>query len=157
MMKKQEGPRIFSANRRASFDYFLSDFLEVGIVLTGTEIKSLRQGGGSLNDSYVLIRGGELILLNMHIAPYERGNIFNHDPLRTRKLLAHRHQIDKLDKIVKEKGLTLVPIKLYVSHGRAKLEIAVGKGKKHYDKRETIKDRDNARKLNKALKGDLRD
>ena len=156
-MKTSSSRHVLIANRRAFFDYFLSDFLETGIVLTGTEIKSLRKGGGSLKDSYVLVRSGELFLLNMHIAPYEQGNLFNHDPLRTRKLLAHKHEILKLLKAIQEKGLTIVPTQLYLKHGRAKLEIAVGKGKKNYDKRESIKNKENQRKLDKAIKGDLRD
>ena len=156
-MKTTTSRHVLIANRRASLDYFLSDFLEVGLVLTGTEIKSLRKGGGSLKDSYVIVRSNELFLLNMHIAPYEQGNLFNHDPLRTRKLLAHHHEILKLHKAIQEKRLTIVPTQLYLKHGRAKLEIAIGKGKKNYDKRESIKNKENQRKLDKAIKGDLRD
>jgi SsrA-binding protein len=157
MKKKQTGSSLLVSHRRASHDYFLSDFLECGLVLTGTEIKSLRAGGGSLSDSYIVIRQQELYILNMHIAPFKHGTLFNHEPLRTRKLLAHRAQIYKLQKIVQEKGLTIVPTKVYLVSGRAKIEIAVGKGKKLYDKRETIQTRDVNRKLAKAIKGDLRD
>jgi SsrA-binding protein len=152
-MKKSSGEKVLVQYRRASYDYFLSDHLETGIVLTGTEVKSLRAGGGSLNDSYVIARGGELFLLNMHIAPYKQGHMFNHEPLRTRKLLAHRQEIDKLTRIVTTEGVTIVPIKVYLKKGMVKVWIAVGKGKKHYDKREAIKKKETDRQVRQAVKG----
>jgi SsrA-binding protein len=157
MMKITTGQKILSKNQRAFFDYFLSDFLEVGLMLTGTEIKSVREGGAVLSDSYVIIKNHELWILNMHIAPYKRGNIFNHEPLRTRKLLLHKAEIARFAKSTREKGLTIMPTKLYLAKGVAKLEIALAKGKKNYDKREAIKKRELSRKLDKAIKGDLRD
>jgi SsrA-binding protein len=156
-MKKSTGEKILVQYRRASYDYFLSDHLETGIVLSGTEVKSLRAGGGSLSDSYVINRNQELFLLNMHIAPYKQGSIFNHEPLRTRKLLAHKQEIQKLSKSIQEKGLTILPIKLYLKKGMVKVLIAVGKGKKHYDKREAIKTKDTERKMRAAKKGDFHD
>ncbi len=139
-------------NGKAYFNYFLSDFTEAGIELVGTEIKSVRHHGASLSDAYIVEKGGELFVLNMHIAPYDKGNIFNHDPLRTRKLLLHKREIAKLGQKAKEKGFTLVPTRLYLTRGRAKLEIALGKGKNNYDKREVMKERDNKRTVDKAMK-----
>jgi SsrA-binding protein len=156
-MNKATGQKILVKNSKAFYDYFLDDFLEAGIVLTGTEIKSLRDGGGSLSDSYVIIRQEEVYLLNMHIAPYKSGNLFNHEPLRTRKLLLNKREILKYTKAVKEKGLTIMPTKVYLHFGRAKVEIALAKGKKNYDKREAIKTKEQSRKLERAIKGDLND
>jgi SsrA-binding protein len=156
-MKKTTGEKILVQYRRASYDYFLSDHLETGIVLSGTEVKSLRAGGGSLSDSYVIHRNQELFLLNMHIAPYKQGSIFNHEPLRTRKLLAHKQEIQKLSKAIQEKGLTILPIKLYLKKGMVKVLIAVGKGKKHYDKREAMKTKDTVKKMRAAKQGDFHD
>lgn len=136
------GIKIISNNKKAHFNYFLSDFTEVGIELKGTEIKSLRVNGAVINDSYVVIRNGEAEILNMHIKPYEHGNIFNHDPDRTRKLLLHKHEIRYFEDKIKTGGFTVVPTKVYFSHGKCKVEIALAKGKKLYDKRETIKKRD---------------
>lgn len=128
--------KIVTDNRKASFDYFLLDRYEAGIVLTGTEIKSLRKGSCNIRDSYVVIRNGEAYIINMHISKYDEGNIFNHDPLRTRKLLLHKKEINKLVGSIKLEGLTLIPTKVYLLNGRAKVEFAVSKGKKNYDKRE---------------------
>lgn len=128
--------KIVTDNRKASFDYFLEDRYEAGLVLTGTEIKSLRKGSCNIRDSYVVIRNGEAFIINMHISKYDEGNIFNHDPLRTRKLLLHKKEINKLIGVVKVQGLTLIPTKVYLIRGRAKVEFAVAKGKKNYDKRE---------------------
>ena len=128
--------KIITDNRKASFDYFLEDRYEAGLVLTGTEIKSLRKGSCNIRDSYIVIRNGEAYILNMHISKYDEGNIFNHDPLRTRKLLLHKKEINKLVGTVKVQGLTLIPTKVYLVRGRAKVEFAVAKGKKNYDKRE---------------------
>ena len=145
-----DGIKIIASNKKAFFNYFLSDFIEAGIELKGTEIKSLRVTGATLNDAYVVIRNGEAELLNMHIKAYEQGNIFNHDPLRTRKLLLHKKEIRFLEQKIKTQGYTVVPTKVYFSHGRAKVEIALAKGKKLYDKRETIKKRDLDREMAKG-------
>ena len=137
--------KLIASNKKAFFEYFLSDFLEAGLVLKGTEIKSLRFNGCSLKDSYVTIKNGEAYILGMHIAPYEKGNIFNHDATRSRKLLLHKKEILKLSSKVKEKGFTLMCTKVYFSKGKAKIELALGKVKKLFDKRETEKNRDIAR------------
>ena len=132
----ENGIKIVTDNRKASFDYFLLDRYEAGLVLTGTEIKSIRKGSCNIKDSYVVIRNGEAYILNMHISKYDEGNIFNHDPLRSRKLLLHKREINKLIGTVKVEGLTLIPTKVYLVRGHAKVEFAVAKGKKKYDKRE---------------------
>ena len=134
-----ENIKIVTDNRKASFDYFLLDRYEAGIVLTGTEIKSIRKGSCNIKDSYIVIRNAEAFIINMHISKYDEGNIFNHDPLRTRKLLLHKKEITKLIGTVKNEGLTLIPTKVYLVRGRAKVEFAVAKGKKNYDKREDAK------------------
>ena len=146
-MANSNGQKLIAKNSKASFNYFLSDFLECGIELAGTEIKALRVHGASLNDSYVIIRNGEAFILNMHIAPYDKGNILNHDPLRTRKLLLHKKEILRIAQKVKEKQYTIIPTKVYLTNGLAKVEIGLAKGKKNYDKRESIKKRDIDRKL----------
>ena len=151
-MKKEVSKGVLASNRKAHFNYFLSDFLEAGVELKGTEIKSLRKNGASLSDAYIAFKSGEAYIVNMHIAPYEHGNIFNHDPLRTRKLLLHKLEIRRFLAKVKEKGFTILPTKLYLSRGKVKCEIALGKGKKLYDKRETIKQRDIKRDLDKTTK-----
>lgn len=143
--------KIIANNKKAFFNYFLSDFLEVGIELKGTEIKSLRVNGANIGDSYVVIRSGQAEIINMYIKPYDHGNLFNHDPLRSRKLLLHKHEIRWLEQKIKQDSFTVVPTKLYFSKGKAKLEIALAKGKKNYDKRETIKKRDIDRELAKGL------
>lgn len=145
-----KGTKLIASNKKAFFNYFLSEFIEAGIELKGTEIKSLRVNGATLNDSYVVIRNGEAELLNMHIKAYEHGNLFNHDPLRTRKLLLHKKEIRFLEMKMKAEGYTIVPTKIYFTHGKAKVEIALAKGKKLYDKRETIKKRDLDRELSKG-------
>lgn len=142
--------KIIASNKKARFNYFLSDFVEAGIELKGTEIKSLRVNGAVINDSYVVIRNGQAEILNMHIKPYDHGNIFNHDPDRTRRLLLHKNEIVKFENNIKTGGYTVVPTKIYFSHGKAKVEIALAKGKKLYDKRETIKKRDLDRQLSKG-------
>lgn len=148
---KSAGIKIIASNKKAHFNYFLSDFIEAGIELKGTEIKSLRVSGATITDSYIVVRNNEAEIINMHIKAYEHGNIFNHDPLRNRKLLLHKHQIRWLAQKIKTEGYTVVPTKLYFSKGKAKLEIALAKGKKLYDKRETIKKRDIQRELDKGL------
>ena len=144
--------KVLVNNSKAFYNYFLDDFTECGIELVGTEIKSLRRNGASLLDAYIVIRNGEAFILNMHISPYEKGNIFNHDPNRTRKLLLHKKEIFKLERKASQQAMTIVPTKVYLKKGRAKVEIALGKGKKNYDKREVIKKRDDERMMAKAKK-----
>lgn len=145
--------KILAQNKKAYHDYFIEESYEAGIVLKGTEIKSVRKGSANLKDSYIRIRNEEAFLENMHIAPYEQGNIFNHEPLRSRKLLLHKKEIIKLSKVVKEGGLTIVPIKLYFDKGsKVKVEIALAKGKKLYDKRQDLKEKDAKRDIEKAMK-----
>ena len=153
-MEKATGIKICAQNKKAHFNYFLSDFLECGIELTGTEIKSVRDHGCSINDAFVTIKNGECFVINMNIAQYKLGNIYNHDPLRDRRLLLHKNEIIKLSERVQKDGYTLVPTKIYLKKGMAKIEIALGKGKKLYDKRETIKQRDVQKHIEKALKRD---
>lgn len=150
---KNTGIKIICENRKAHFNYFLSEFTECGIALVGTEIKALRTKGCSLNDAYVVIRGGEAEILNMHIPTYDLGTIYNHDPLRTRKLLLHKKEIYWFEKEIKTGGFTIVPTKVYFSKGKAKIEIALAKGKHSYDKRESIKERDIKRDIAKAQNG----
>lgn len=138
-------------NRKAKFDYFIEDTYEAGIVLKGTEIKSIRDGKCNLKDSYAIIKNKEVFLLNTHISHYEQGNIFNHEETRTRKLLLKKQEILKLSSKVNIEGYTLIPIKLYFKKGKAKILIGVAKGKKEYDKRETIKKRDIEREIAKNL------
>lgn len=145
--------KTIATNRKAYHNYHVLDSLEAGIVLTGTEIKSIRAGRVSLGDAYVKPEGGELWLLNTHIARYEAGSYQSHVPTRPRKLLLHRKEIDSLTSQIVEKGLTLVPLKLYIKDGIAKTEIALAKGKKLYDKRESIARRESKRKIERALRG----
>jgi len=140
-------------NRKAKYDYEIFDTYEAGISLTGTEIKSIRKGNCNLKDSYVVIRKSEAYVINMHISHYKEGNIFNQEETRTRKLLLHKKEILKLDDKIKISGYTIVPIKLYFKNNKAKLLIGIAKGKKTYDKRETIKERDINRSIQKQLKG----
>ena len=146
---KESSIKIIATNKKAHFNYFLSDFLECGIELRGTEIKSLRVHGCTIGDAYVIIRNGEAEVINMHISPYEQGNIFNHDPLRNRKLLLHKKEIKWFFEKTTREGYTIVPTKVYFHKGKAKIEIALAKGKKNYDKRETIKQRDIERDMRK--------
>lgn len=140
-------------NKKASFNYFLEDKYEAGIVLTGTEIKSIRNNNVNIQYSYILIKNNELFILNMHIAEYKFGNIFNHDPFRTRKLLMHKKQILKLQQKLKQDGYTLVPTRLYFNDNNIlKVEIALAKGKKNYDKRESIKQKDIKREIQRKYK-----
>lgn len=147
-----EGIKVIAQNRRARHDYHIEDTIEAGLVLTGTEIKSIRAGRVNLKDSFARIQNGEVFLYNMHISPYEQGNRYNHDPLRTRKLLLHRREINKLIGLTKEKGYTLVPLKIYIKNGLAKLDLAIAKGKKLYDKREAMKKRDAEREAQRVLR-----
>lgn len=139
-------------NKKALFDYSIEDTYEAGIVLRGTEIKSIRSGRANLKDSYAIIKNGECFLLNMHISHYDKGNQFNHDETRTRKLLLHKSQIYKIRDRIEMKGYTLVPIKLYFSKNKAKILLGIGKGKKTFDKRESIKNKDINREIAKNLK-----
>ena len=139
-------------NRKAKFDYEILETYEAGIVLTGTEIKSLKEGNANLKDSYAVVRKDEMFLLNMHISEYKEGNIFNHDERRTRKLLLHKKEILKVRDRINIDGLTLVPLKLYFVRNKAKLLIGIAKGKKTYDKREAIKKRDVDREIKKRMK-----
>ncbi len=139
-------------NRRAKFDYFIDETYEVGIVLMGTEIKSIRNGSASLNDSYAIIRNNELFLLNMFIHQYNEGSNFNHHETRTRKLLMHKNEIMKLQAKLQLSGYTLIPMKLYFKDNKAKILLGLAKGKKQYDKRESIKKREQERELRAALK-----
>lgn len=139
-------------NKKARFDYEIIDEIEAGIVLTGTEIKSIRCGNANLKDSYAIIKNNEVFLLGMHISPYKEGNIFNHDELRTRKLLLHKKEILKINNKLVLDGYTLVPIKLYFVKNKAKILLGIARGKKDYDKREAIKKRDIDRELKKQYK-----
>jgi SsrA-binding protein len=142
--------RILISNRKARHDYFILEALEAGIALTGTEVKSLRKGNANLQDSYAELRNGEVWLEGMHISPYEQGNINNHDPRRKRKLLLQRKQIRKLIGGIKEKGLTLIPLSVYFKGPFAKVELALARGKKSYDKRDAIAKRDAERDMARA-------
>lgn len=138
-----EKTKTVAENRRARFDYFIEDKFEAGIALTGTEVKSLRSGQGSIAESYAEVRGGEVWLVNANVPEFSHGNRFNHEPKRPRKLLLHEREIAKLHGAVERKGMTLVPLSIYFnSHGRAKIELALAKGKQDQDKRQTTKDRD---------------
>ena len=139
-------------NKKATFDYFIEEEIETGIVLKGTEIKSIRNGLANLKDCYAIIKNGEVFLLNMFISKYENGSIFNHDERRTRKLLLNKKEILKLRYKVEISGYTLIPIKLYFKNNKAKILLGVAKGKKNYDKRESIKEKDIKRDIEKALK-----
>ncbi|MCI6233407.1 MAG: SsrA-binding protein SmpB [Selenomonas sp.] len=144
--------KIVCENRKARHDYFIHEAYEAGIELQGTEVKSLRAGKANLKDSFATIQNGEIYLENMHISPFEQGNIFNHDPLRKRKLLMHKSEIMKLFGETRQKGYTLVPLKIYFKHGRAKLELALASGKHNYDKREDLKKKADKREMERALK-----
>jgi SsrA-binding protein len=150
--KRKVASGDIASNRYASYRFALLERLECGIALQGTEVKSLRDGGAQLKDGYALVRDGELWLHNVHIAPYGPAASENHEPERDRRLLAHRRQIDKLAGQVKEKGLTLVPTRMYFADGRAKVEIALAKGKDRFDKREAIKERETKRDMDRALR-----
>ena len=148
--------KLIANNKKARHDYFLEETYEAGISLHGTEVKSLRMGKCSIKEAFIHIENGEVILYGMHISPYEKGNIFNKDPLRVRKLLLHKSQIQKLIGNSAEKGYTIVPLQVYFSNGRAKIEIGLAKGKKLYDKRQDIAKKDQKREAEKELKVRLR-
>lgn len=150
-MAKEER-KVVAQNKKARHDYFIEQTIEAGIVLSGTEVKSIRLGKVNLKDSYAFIENGEVILSGMHISPYEQGNIFNKDPLRDRKLLLHKYEINKLIGLTQQKGLTLVPLQLYFTRGKVKIELGVAKGKKLFDKRDDIAERDAKREIDRKLK-----
>jgi SsrA-binding protein len=150
--KAQSGEKLIASNKKALHDYFVLQKLEAGVSLTGTEVKALREGAANLKDSYVLVKNGEAWLLGTHISPYAHGNRENHDPERTRKLLLHKREIEKLHEQVTEKGLTVVPLRLYFVGAKVKAEIAVVRGKKLFDKRETEKRREADRETAAAIK-----
>ncbi|MCI8402105.1 MAG: SsrA-binding protein SmpB [Lachnospiraceae bacterium] len=151
-MAKKEGIKLIANNKKAYYDYFIEDTYEAGIALAGTEVKSLRMGKCSLKESFIRIDRGELFVYNMHISPYEKGNIFNKDPLRVRKLLVHRYEINKMSAKVAEKGFTLVPLRVYFKDSLVKVEIGLARGKKLYDKRETIAKKDQKREAERELR-----
>ena len=152
-MIQEKGIKTVASNRKAGFEYFLLERTEAGMALQGSEIKSIRAGQMSLAESYVQIDGREAWLVDAHIAPYEHASYTNHDPRRPRKLLLHRSEIRRLWNQVKQKGLTIVPVRVYLKDGRAKIEIALAKGKKLYDKRETIAKRDIERDMERQFRG----
>ena len=144
--------RVVTENRKAHHDFFIEETHEAGIVLVGTEVKSLRAGKVNLKDSFAQIEKGEMFLYNVHISPYDPGNRFNVDPLRPRKLLLHKREINRLLGKVKQQGMTLIPLKIYFKKGRAKVELALAKGKKVYDKRRVMAERDAQREMARALR-----
>lgn len=146
------GNRVVTQNRKAFHEYFIEEQLETGIVLTGTEIKSVREGKATITEAYVRIDNGELWLVGSHITPYSHGSYTNHDPDRPRKLLAHRRQIESLQQAIEQKGLTLVPLRIKLVRGRAKVDIGVARGKKLYDKRQATAERDAKRQIDRAMR-----
>lgn len=151
-MAQQESIKTISVNKKARHDYFVVESFETGIELVGTEVKSIRKGGVNLKDSWCSITGGELFVKQMHISPYEQGNIFNKDPLRERKLLMHKKEINRLYGLMKQQGYTLIPLSLYLKGSRVKLQLGLCKGKKLYDKREDAARRDASREIDRAMK-----
>ncbi|WDL98510.1 SsrA-binding protein SmpB [Alicyclobacillus sp. ALC3] len=150
-MAKHDG-KLLAQNRKAYHDFFIEETYEAGIVLLGTEIKSIRRGQVNLRDAYARVENGEIVVYNMHVSPYEQGNRFNHEPLRPRKLLLHKSEITKLIGAVREQGSTLVPTKLYLKNGFCKVEIGLAKGKKLHDKREAVKKKEAAREIERAFR-----
>jgi len=151
-LAREQGRKVIARNRRARHDYQIEDTYEAGLVLTGTEVKSLRAGRASLADGFGQVVGGELWLLGVHIPPYAEGSWTNHEPRRQRKLLMHKKEIDRLSRGVAERGLTLIPLSLYFSGGKAKVELALARGKRTYDKRHDLAKRDAAREVDRALR-----
>jgi SsrA-binding protein len=150
--KPQTGEKLIASNKKALHEYFIVQKLEAGLVLTGTEVKALRDGKANLKDAYVIFKNGEAYLFGLHISPYSHGNIQNHEPERTRKLLLHKRELEKLHSQTTEKGLTVVPLRLYFKGARVKAEIAVVRGKKQYDKRDTERTRELDREAAAAMK-----
>ncbi|MBA1434668.1 SsrA-binding protein SmpB [Bombilactobacillus bombi] len=157
-MKKhpQKSPNVKATNKKARHNYNILETYEAGMALTGTEIKSIRAGRINIKDGFAQIHDGELLLSNVHISPYDQGNQFNHDPLRNRKLLLHKKEIRKIASQIQKKGITVVPLKVYLKHGFAKVLLGIAEGKKLYDKRETLKRRDQEREIRRNLKNVLR-
>ena len=155
--RKEKNEKAVATNRKAYHDYFIEEKFEAGIMLQGTEVKSLREGRVNLQDSYASVKDSEVFLHHCHISPYSHGNIMNHEPLRTRKLLLHRKEINKLLGKTQQQGLTLIPLRIYFSkRGLAKVELGLAKGKKQHDRRETIKTREASREMERAMKGSRR-
>lgn len=152
MIMKGSGEKSICQNKTARMNYFIDDTYEAGIVLVGTEVKALREGKGNLMDSYALIKDGEVYLHDMNISPYSHGNRLNHDPLRVRKLLLRKNEIKRLYGKSREKGLALIPLKVYFKNGKVKVELGVGRGKKLYDKRETLKRKTDRREMERAFR-----
>ena len=150
--KKPAGEKIIAQNKTARLNYFIEDTYEAGIALVGTEVKALREGKANLKDSYALVNNGEVFVHEMHISPYTFGNRQNHDPLRVRKLLLHKGEIKRLYGKSRERGLALIPLKLYFKSGKVKMEIGIGRGKKLYDKRESLRDKDDRREMQRGMR-----
>lgn len=148
----KEGRKLIANNKKARFDYFIEDSYEAGISLAGTEVKALRMGKCSIKEAFVKVEDGEVLIYNMHISPYEKGNIFNKDPLRVRKLLLHRHEINKLQGQMQQKGYTIVPLEVYLKGSLVKIQIGLARGKKLYDKRQDIAKKDQRREAEKNFK-----
>ena len=153
MAKKQSSEKIIAQNKTARLNYFIGDTYEAGIVLVGTEVKALREGKANLKDSYAQVKDGEVFVHDMHISPYSFGNRSNHEPLRVRKLLLHKGEIKRLYGKSREKGLAIIPLKLYFKSGKVKIEIGVGRGKRLYDKRESLKVKMDRREIERGLRG----
>ncbi|HHU77033.1 MAG TPA: SsrA-binding protein SmpB [Firmicutes bacterium] len=151
-MEKNEGVRVLAQNRKARHDYFIEETYEAGIALVGSEVKSMRAARANLKDSYARVVNGELMLYNMHISPYDFASSLNHDPLRERKLLMHRREINKLAGYVQEKGYALIPLRTYLKRGKVKIELALARGKKKYDKRHDLAEKDAKREIERAFK-----
>jgi len=157
LAQKESPPKIIAQNKTARLNYFIDDTYEAGIALVGTEVKALRDGKAAMKDSYALLHDGEVFLHDLHIGPYTHGNRDNHDPLRVRKLLLHKREIKRLYGKSQEKGLALIPLKIYFANGKIKVEIGVGKGKKLYDKREDLRKKDDMRYMERGLRTKHRD
>jgi SsrA-binding protein len=151
-MPKDENSKLIAGNKKAYHDFFIEETYEAGIALLGTEVKSLRDGRANLKDCYAMIKNEEVFLIGLHISPYSHGNIMNHDPERTRKLLMHKREIKRLFGLLTQKGYTLVPTKLYFKEGRVKVELGLAKGKKNYDVRETVKEKEAQREIQRATR-----
>lgn len=153
-MPVKKGIKPLAQNKKARHDYFIEDTLECGIALQGTEVKSVRQGQINLKDCYAQVKNGEIFVIGMHISPYAQGNIYNHDPFRTRKLLVHKREITRLGKLQQQEGMSLIPLSVYLKDGKVKVELASAKGKKLYDKRHAIAERDAEREMDRRMKDD---
>ncbi|WP_123052775.1 SsrA-binding protein SmpB [Clostridium sp. JN-1] len=151
-MKKNSGNKTLAENRKARHDYFIEESMEAGIALVGTEVKSIRAGRANLKDSYAEVRNGEIFICNMHVSPYEKGNVFNRDPLRERRLLLHKNEISRLVGFTAQQGYTLIPLALYLKSGKVKVNLAVAKGKKNYDKRDAMLEKAAKRDIDRQMK-----